>query len=134
MADPPVSSDPARPTGVVLLAVRDLFFRVKLEAGLRRLGVAFRVAASVDSAASSPALVIVDLADSGLDPLELVRGLRARPDLAGVPIVGYAPHGDAALREAGRLAGCTAVVSRSRLSGSLAEVLEPFLRRRTGGA
>ncbi len=119
--------DSLRPPGGVLLAVRDLFFRVKLEAGLRRLGVGFRVAGPEALATAAPALVILDLADAELDPLGMLRAMRARPALADVPVIGYVSHGDRELREAARRAGCTVVVSRSRISGDLAEVLQPFL-------
>jgi hypothetical protein len=118
-------SDPPRPTRAVWLLVRDLFFRVKLELGLRRLGIPFRVGEPDDPTPDPPALVIVDLADGALDPLRRVARLRAH--FGDAPIVGYAPHGDAALREAGRRAGCAVVVSRSRLSGALPDVLQPFL-------
>ncbi len=115
-----------------LLIVRDLLFRVKLESGLRRLGMACRLAgsdAAVETAREPPALVILDLADVELHPLTTLRAIRARPDLAGVPVVGFAPHADRELRDAARQAGCTLVVSRSRIASSLPEVLRPFLPR-----
>jgi CheY-like chemotaxis protein len=115
-----------------LLIVRDLLFRVKLESGLRRLGIACRLAgpdAAADTAPEPPVLVILDLADVELHPLTTLRAIRARPDLAGVPVVGFAPHADRELRDAARQAGCTLVVSRSRIASSLPEVLQPFLPR-----
>jgi CheY-like chemotaxis protein len=123
--------------GGVLLAVRDLLFRVRLETELRRLGVPSRTigdAPLVEAVAqSAPGLVLLDLADERLDPLGGVRALRARPEVAGLPVVGFAPHADRALQQAAREAGCTRVVARSRIAAALPEVLAPFLRASGGG-
>jgi len=131
----PCGIEPDAWAGGVLLVVRDLFFRVKLEAGLRALGVPYRTAgAGVPEPAPDPppALVIVDLSDASLAPLDLLRRLAARPGTARLPVIGFASHVDRELREAARRAGCAAVVSRSRISSALAEVLEPFHPRRGG--
>lgn len=125
-------ADPGDPRGGVALLVRDLFFRVKLEAALRALVVPFRVTgrdALLAEGAEPPALVILDLGDVALDPLGTLRALRARTELADVPVIGYASHVDRDLREAARQAGCTVVVSRSRMSSAPSELLAPFLTR-----
>jgi CheY-like chemotaxis protein len=133
MAESTPARDPTRHGPGALLIVRDLLFRVKLESGLRRLGMACRLAgsdaAAVETMPEPPAVVILDLADVELHPLTMLRAIRARADLARVPVVGFAPHADRELRDAARQAGCTLVVSRSRISSSLPEVLQPFLPR-----
>jgi DNA-binding NarL/FixJ family response regulator len=112
---------------------------VKLETGLRSLGIPFRtIGRGAPSAALDPppALVIVDLSDAALDPLGLTQEIRARRELGSVPVIGFAAHEDRELRDAARAAGCSLVVSRSRLSGALPDVLEPFhaaLGRRGAG-
>lgn len=127
----------AKTRGGVLLAVRDLFFRVKLETALRNLDVSFRtagpegfVAATLAAAAAgaAPAVVVLDLSD-GSPVLEALRELRGRPELADLPVIGFAPHADRQLREAAARAGCNVVVPRSRIAAALPEVLAPFLQR-----
>lgn len=130
----PVQDRSSERAGSILLVVRDLFFRVKLEAGLRHLGLTFRrLEGNLLGAANAerPALVILDLSDDGLDPLETIRALRATDEGALLPVVGFVSHVDRERRSAALEAGCTVVVSRSRISGGLAQVLEPFLRGST---
>ena len=118
----------------VLLAVRDLFFRVKLETMLRRLNLDF-----VDSAgralseaalADRPRVVVLDVQDPALDALAEVRRLREEPATADVPVVAFAAHGETDLRARALAAGCSTVVSRGRLSAALPEVLDPWLPAR----
>lgn len=123
----------APPVGGVLLVVRDLFFRVKLEAALRDLAAPQRRSGPdgplASAAAVRPDVVVLDLGDGSSEPLETVRALRGDPRTAAIPIVGFAPHADTALRAAAREAGCTLVVARSRMAAAPREVLAPFLRK-----
>jgi CheY-like chemotaxis protein len=132
-AEPPVSGIPRARPGV-LLAVRDLFFRVKLETGLTNLGMPFRAcgasgAVGVAAAAREerPEVVILDLSDAALEPLAALRALRSDPALADLPVIGFASHVDRDLRAAAAKAGCSRVVTRSRISATLPELLAPFL-------
>jgi CheY-like chemotaxis protein len=122
----------------VLLAVEEIFFRVKLETALSRLGVPFRRAPisslTVAARVEPPEVVILDLSDTARDPLSAVRELRAGTDLADLPVVGFASHVDRPLREAALRAGCNAVVTRGRVSAALSDVLAPFLGPRLGGS
>lgn len=115
----------------VLLAVRELFFRVKLETALRNLRAPVRVSSPgelVDTArAWRPSVVLLDLSDPTPSPLDALRALRADRELADLPVIGFASHVDRRLREEARRAGCTQVVSRSRISAALPELLAPYL-------
>ena len=117
----------------VLLVVRDLFFRVKLEAGLRRLGLRSAAAGAEPLArvvrARRPRVAIVDLEDSQRPPLEQIRDLRADRDLADLPVLAFASHGARELHAAAREMGCT-VVSRGRLSAALPQLVAPWVRGR----
>lgn len=128
---------PPHPGGV-LLAVRDLMFRVRLEAAVRSLGLPLHRADArgvVEAAAGSgPDVVVLDLADVEARPLDAMRALRADPRTAALPVVGFAPHTDAGTRAAARAAGCTLVVARSRMAAAPADVLAPFLARARAGA
>ena len=120
------------PAGGVLLVVRDLFFRVKLEAALRDLGAPLRRPGPdgplASAAAVHPDVVVLDLGDASSEPLETVRAIRGDSRTASIPVVGFAPHAAAALRAAAREAGCTTVVARSRMAAAPRDVLAPFLR------
>lgn len=117
--------------------MRDLLFRVKLEAALAGLGIPFRRTGSAGVlatlAAEIPAAVILDLADPVLEPLETVRAMRSRPDFAAVPVLGVAPHRDGSLIAAGRAAGCTRVVARSRAAADLPRLLAGLIESSGSG-
>lgn len=61
---------------------------------------------------SRPDLILMDIALPGMDGLELTRQLKARPDLAGVPIVAlsaFAMKGD---EERALSAGCDGYITK----------------------
>lgn len=61
---------------------------------------------------SRPDLILMDIALPGMDGLELTRQLKARPDLAGVPIVAlsaFAMRGD---EERALSAGCDGYITK----------------------
>jgi CheY-like chemotaxis protein len=76
-----------------------------------------------------PDLVIVDLTSAG-DPLALVRALKTTPETRPVPLVGFYPHVEGALREAALAAGADRVLPRSAFTARLAELLETGLSPR----
>lgn len=105
----------------VLLLVDDLMFAPRLENSLRALG--YRPLAATDEAqlsralAQAPVLAIVDLASPAVDWERLVGFIRGPGKKADhVPVLGFGPHVDLALRERALAAGCTAVVGRSAIS------------------
>lgn len=61
-----------------------------------------------------PAAVITDQNMPRLDGLSFVRALRARPGMAGVPVVFLSTDGDPALKE------------RARAAGAIGWMLKPF--------
>jgi CheY-like chemotaxis protein len=68
-----------------------------------------------------PDRVIVDLTLP--DAAATIGSLRAQPGLANLPIVGFYPHVDDALRRSALAAGATHVLPRSAFTTKLAEVL-----------
>jgi CheY-like chemotaxis protein len=146
LPDVPLAA-PGGATGV-LLGVRDLFFRVKLEPALRRLHMPFRVlpasppqrvpqgstagdaprAIREAVAQQTPELLILDLSDPSLEPLESVRELRANPALADMHIIGFASHVDRDLRRTAAEAGCDVVVTRARIANELPDLLARLLQ------
>lgn len=104
----------------VLVVDNDLFFSVRIETTLKRLGYRVRVmgsheAALLYAAEESPALAIVNFAGGSLQPGDLVRRLKALPQPPAV--LCFMPHKQMPeLRPPARAAGADLVVANSALS------------------
>lgn len=126
----------AKPRTVVL--VEDNFMlSMMIEPVLQRLGYATRTLmgtgdAAAQVAALAPAIVLINLTSTRYAGPGLVRELKARPELTGVGIIGYAGHVERHFFEAGRAAGADLVVPNSAMRKALPEVLEKLQRRLTG--
>jgi DNA-binding response OmpR family regulator len=121
-----VPGDPGAPCAVLL--DDNLLFTANLEAGLRRLGYQPTTLPPLPGSvllavAAAPALILVNLGGAPSRRLELLRQLRAQPELAGVRILGYTGHTDTATLHAGREAGADQVVANSAVLGHLERVL-----------
>ena len=105
--------------------VDDLFFRAKIEATAASLRVPVRFARDpgelVAGLDDRPALVLVDLAHHGADPVGAIRALKAREPLPRV--IAFGSHVDAEILTAARDAGADRVLARSAFSARLAEIL-----------
>lgn len=106
----------------------NLMFAPRVEASLRRLGFEVwsfpprgDVAASV--AELAPDLVLVNLASAGPAALDLVRSLRARPELARCALLAYHNHTDSPAFHAAKEAGADQVVANSAVANHLEAVL-----------
>ena len=111
----------------VVLIVDDLMFLPKLEGILRAQGY-HPLAATSDAALTqalfkAPVLVIVDLFSQSFDWEALVHIVKTSK-VSHVPILGFGPHVDLALRERALAVGCQAVVGRSAISGQLPQLIE----------
>lgn len=115
-------------TESIILLVDDLLFSSKLERLARQAGYAPHFAADEAALAKlmvkAPGLVLVDL--HGLAHWErLVRFLKGPGKKNDhVPVLGFGPHGDLALRKRATAAGCTAVVGRSAIVGNLSGLIK----------
>jgi len=110
----------------VALIVPDLLFRTRIEATAVQAGVAVTVLdagrAFAACVADPPDLVVIDLTGPG-DPAALAEQLRTDPATARIPVVGFYPHVDQALRERALAAGIPRVLPRSAFVSRLAEIL-----------
>ncbi len=108
----------------VLALVSDLLFESKLSGMARVVGAelrAIRRAEDLIASVGDAQRVLVDLNAAG-DVLGEVRRLRAaRPD---VPVIGFLSHVQVDLAQAAREAGVDPVLSRSRFTEQLAELLQ----------
>jgi len=115
----------------VVAVVTDLFFVAKILDSARRAGVDVRFVKSqeeaLEAAEELPELIILDLNCAALDPMQVIRSLKARQNLNGIPQVGFVSHVQAERREAALAAGCDRVLPRSALEKLLPEVLRKGL-------
>ena len=76
--------------------------------------------------AKRPSLVFVDLDSQRLPVLDGVRALRAQPELAAIPVVGFLGHTQIEQARAAEAAGCTRVLTRGAYVNELRSlVLQP---------
>jgi CheY-like chemotaxis protein len=110
----------------VVAIVPDLFFATRIAVTAARLGVALETAAPKEALVvirrRPPDLVILDLRAPG-DPLALARALKADPETRSVPVVGFYPHVEGALRGAALAAGVDQVLPRSAFTARLPALL-----------
>ncbi len=108
-----------------LLLTRDLMFTSKVTGTAAALGLRIEVVGTTESvqsraAATRPRAVFIDLACADFDPREVIN------QLAGLPrpsVIAFGSHVDVDRLEAARLAGCDAVMPRSRFASTLPEIL-----------
>jgi len=112
----------------VLAVVEDLFFTVKINEAAKRagLGITF-VKSEVDAlehARQQPALIIVDINYQGVDPLNLIRKLKADDQTKRISLIGYLSHVQGELKLEAQQAGCDMVMPRSAFSQNLPQILK----------
>jgi CheY-like chemotaxis protein len=76
-----------------------------------------------------PAAIVVNLAPTREDPTLLIRALKAEPDLADTPVLGFSGHREVVRREAAIAAGCDQVVTNSAVSSQLPALITALLRQ-----
>jgi hypothetical protein len=115
----------------IVLVVDDLMFLPRLEANLRQLG--YRPITATNEVELSralytaPVLIIIDLFSQEFDWESLVRLVKGPGKKAvHVPILGFGPHVDLALRERALAAGCDAVVGRGAVVSQLASLVKKY--------
>lgn len=111
----------------ILGLMHDLFFRSKVDAVSRVVGVEVAYAASLEEAnarcaESAPALIFVDLADPSFPAVQTARAMRAAAPTAR--IIGFASHVDLKALGAAREAGFEMTLSRSEFTQRLPDLLK----------
>jgi DNA-binding NtrC family response regulator len=115
----------------LLVVMSDLLFRSKIDEVARRLGLELRVAKSPEQlerqlAAGEPAIAIVDLEETALDPFAALASVRAAAPQT--PILGFAGHGNVDAIRRAREGGAT-VLARSGFTVKLPELLSEVAER-----
>ncbi|HXI31722.1 MAG TPA: response regulator [Vicinamibacterales bacterium] len=114
---------------MILAVLDDLMFTSKIKTTAGQLGVAVTFARSADAALAAmrqaaPSVVILDLNNARIDPLGIVASMKAEPELASIPTVGYVSHVQTDVIIAARQAGVGEVMARSAFTQQLAEILK----------
>jgi CheY-like chemotaxis protein len=112
----------------ILAIVDDLFFQVKINESAKRAGMPVEFVKTekdaLDRAETQPALIVMDLNCSSVDPLPLIRKLKAGETTKGVSLLAYVSHVQGELKLQAQQAGCDMVMPRSAFSQNLAQILK----------
>ncbi|MGB9379527.1 hypothetical protein [Candidatus Binatus sp.] len=111
--------------------IRDLFFRVKIDAVAAAAGAEVEYASSLDVIAARcaqlrPSIIFTDLSDAAFPALETLKQIRAAaPDAR---VIGFASHVDLKPLKAAREAGYEMTLSRSEFTAQLPVLLKGSTR------
>jgi PleD family two-component response regulator len=112
----------------VLAVLEDLFFTVKINESAKRAGLGITFVKSehdvLEQAKNLPSLIIVDMNFQGVDPLGLIRKLKADEHTKRINLVGYLSHIQGELKIQAQEAGCDMVLARSAFSQNLPQILK----------
>jgi ActR/RegA family two-component response regulator len=105
----------------------DLMFLVKIQEAAKRAGMdAIFVKSQADAliqAKSGPAMMILDLNYSPVQPLDLITRLKSKQETKGVRLLGYVSHVQIEVRQEAEKRGCDQVVARSTFVQDLPKLL-----------
>ena len=113
---------------MIVCAIDDLLFSVKISTAAKALGVTIYFERSPDKVLGTirdkaPSLVIFDLNSARLKPMETIAALKGDPDLNTIRTLGYVSHVDAESIAAARQAGIDQVLARSAFASQLGNIL-----------
>lgn len=117
-----------KPPKRIVAAVDDLFFTVKITDAAKRAGLAVDFVKTekelLEQAASKPALIILDLNFSAVQPLKSVGKLKGSAESKQVSVIGYLSQAQGELKQKAHEAGCDMVLARSAFSQNLPQILK----------
>jgi CheY-like chemotaxis protein len=113
---------------MIVCAVDDLIFSIKISTAAKALGVDIYFERSPDKVIESirqkqPRLVIFDLNSARMQPLTTIAALKADPGLQSIPTLGFVSHVQTETISEARKAGIDQVLARSAFSDRIGEIL-----------
>jgi PleD family two-component response regulator len=113
----------------ILAVVDDLLFTVKIADAAKRAGVDVEFLKSehdvLEKAVNeSPLLIIIDLNNNSVQPLELITKLKSKDELKRISLIGYLSHVQGELKQQAQEAGANIVMARSAFSQNLPQILK----------
>ncbi len=113
---------------VVIAVVDDIFFASKIRGSAEPLGTSVIFVRSIDqltaNLAKKPDLIIVDLHNRKIDPLQVAQIIKSEDGSKSIPLLGFFSHVETELQRAAIAAGYDQVVPRSVFSRDLVSILE----------
>jgi PleD family two-component response regulator len=112
----------------VIAIVDDMFFVSKIQATAKAVGVIVRFPRTLNAARETvsediPDLVVVDLHNQKLNPLELAREFKTNERLQSIPLLGFFSHVQKELQKQAVEAGYDQILPRSVFARDLADIL-----------
>jgi PleD family two-component response regulator len=113
----------------ILAVVDDLLFTVKISDAAKRAGLEAEFVKSekdvIDKAThEKPLLIILDLNNNSVQPLDLITKLKSDGDLRHISLIGYLSHVQGELKQKAQEAGANIVMARSAFSQNLPQILK----------
>ena len=113
----------------ILAVVDDLLFTVKISDAAKRAGLDAEFVKSekdvIEKAThEKPLLIILDLNNNSVQPLELITKLKGDGDLRHISLIGYLSHVQGELKQKAQEAGANIVMARSAFSQNLPQILK----------
>jgi PleD family two-component response regulator len=113
----------------ILAVVDDLLFTVKISDAAKRAGLEAEFVKSEKDVMEKamheqPLLIILDLNNSSVRPLELISKLKSDGDLRQISLIGYLSHVQGELKQKAQEAGANIVMARSAFSQNLPQILK----------
>lgn len=117
----------------VVGVLSDLMFTVKIQEAAKRAGMeSVFVNSQQDALAQAqdnPAVIIFDLNNAGVYPLETIAKLKSHDETSKINLLGYVSHVQTDLKKAAQEKGCDVVVARSAFSQNLPALLARYTDR-----
>lgn len=114
----------------VVAVLSDLMFIVKIQEAAKRAGLeAVFVKSEQDALAQAkdkPAVMILDLNNTGAQPLDVISKLKSDEETSKISLLGYVSHVQADLKQAAQEKGCDMVIARSAFSQNLPTILRRY--------
>ena len=105
-------------------------FTVKIQEAAKRAGLDVVFVKSQDEALAeaklNPAVIILDLNNPGVDPLDVIARLKNDEETNKINLLGYVSHVQADLKQAAQERGCDMVIARSAFSQNLPTILRRY--------
>ncbi|MBV8810132.1 MAG: hypothetical protein JO033_15780 [Acidobacteriaceae bacterium] len=118
------------PKKKIVAVLSDLMFMVKIQEAAKGAGLEAIFVKSEQEALArakeNPAVMILDLNNAGVQPLDVIAKLKADEQTSGVNLLGYVSHVQADLKKAAQEKGCDMVIARSAFSQNLPAILRRY--------
>ncbi len=114
----------------VVAVLSDLMFTVKIQEAAKRAGLEpVFVNSQKDALAQAqqqPAVMIFDLNNAAIEPLQLISRLKSNEETSKISLVGFVSHVQVDLKQAAQEKGCDVVIARSAFSQNLPNILRRY--------